>query len=202
MLNISDHNACDVGLKTFAALSNGEFIENPRFFRKDEKALAKAGRKQAKAKKRSLARKKANKVLARIHERVRNRRHDFCHQNARRIVNRFGIIAVERLNVKNMVKNHTLAKSISDAAWSSFRECLTSKAESADREIYAVDPSYTRQDCSACGYRAKKKLSERWHLCPMCGASLDRDTNAAINILNRIGTTMRGRYTVPEAVGL
>lgn len=202
----------DAGLKTFAALSNGEFIENPRFFRRDEKALAKAGRRQAKTKKRSPARKRANRVLARIHERVRNRRHDFCHQNARRIVNRFGVVAVERLNVRGMAQNHCLAKSISDAAWSSFRECLTSKAESASREVYAVDPSYTSQDCSACGYRAKKKLSERWHLCPMCGASLDRDTNAAINIINRIminriiinriGTTMRGRYTVPEAAGL
>ena len=197
----------DVGLKTFAALSNGEFIENPRFFREDEKTLAKAGRKQAKTKKRSPARKKANKVLAHIHERVRNRRHDFCHQNARRIVNRFGVVAVEKLNVKGMVQNRSLAKSISDAAWSQFRECLTSKAESASREVIAVDPAYTSQDCSACGYRAKKRLSERWHLCPMCGASLDRDTNAAINILNkglenRCGTTQRSRYTDLEAVGL
>jgi len=173
----------DVGLKTFAALSNGEFIESPRFFRKDEKALAKAGRRQAKTKKRSRERRKTNKVLARIHERIRNRRHNFCHQNARRLVNRFGIIAVEKLNVKGMVKNHCLAKSISDAAWSQFRAVLTDKAERAGREVYAVNPAYTSQDCHACGYRAKKKLSERWHLCPMCGASLDRDTNAAINIL-------------------
>lgn len=196
----------DVGLKTFAALSNGEFIGNPRFFRRDEKALAKAGRKQAKTRKRSRERRKANKVLARIHERIRNRRHDFCHQNARRIVNHFGVIGMEKLNVKGMVKNHGLAKSISDAAWSQFRECLTSKAESAGREVYAVDPAFTSQDCSACGYRAKKRLSERWHLCPMCGASLDRDTNAALNIiqniLNRCGATQRGRYTVPEAAGL
>ena len=173
----------DVGLKTFAALSNGEFIKDPRFFRRDEKALAKAGRKQAKTKKRSLARKKANKVLARLHERIRNRRHDFCHQNARRIVNRFGVIAVEKLNVKGVVQNHSLAKSISDAAWSQFRSVLTDKAERAGREVHAVNPAFASQDCHACGYRAKKKLSERWHLCPMCGASLDRDTNAAINIL-------------------
>ncbi len=207
----SESVGIDVGLKTFAALSNGEFIANPRFFRRDETALAKAGRKQARTKKRSRERRKANKVLARIHERVRNRRTDFCHQNARRLVNRFGVIAVERLNVKGMVKrnpkNHCLAKSISDAAWSQFRECLTSKAESASREVYAVDPAFTSQDCHQCGHRARKKLSERWHLCPMCGASLDRDTNAAINVLNRslenrIGATMRGRYTDREAAAL
>jgi len=174
----------DAGLNSFMALSNGEFVDNPRFFRRDEKALAKAGRKQAKTKKRSQERRKANKVLSRIHERIRNRRHDFVHQAARRIVNRFGVIAVEKLNVKGMVKNHHLAKSISDAAWSMFRTVLTHKAESAGREVIAVNPAYTSQDCHACGYRAKKKLSERWHHCPMCGASLDRDTNAAINILN------------------
>ena len=174
----------DAGLKTFMALSDGTFIDNPRFFRHDEKALAKAGRKQAKTAKGSNPRKKANKVLSRIHERVRNRRHNFVHQTARRLVNRYGMIAVEKLNVKGMVKNHCLAKSISDASWSQFRSVLTNKAESAGREVVAVNPAYTSQDCHACGYRAKKKLSERWHHCPMCSASLDRDTNAAINILN------------------
>ena len=181
----------DVGLKTFAALSNGEFIENPRFFRKDEKSLAKAQRKLSKQKRGSRERKKARKVVSRIHERIRNRRHDFCHQNARRLVNRFGIIAVEKLNVKNMLGNHCLAKSISDAAWSQFRSVLVEKAESAvNREVVECNPAYTSQDCSGCGYRpdgkegrTKKKLSDRWHLCPMCGLSLDRDTNAAVNIL-------------------
>lgn len=173
----------DAGLNSFMALSDGTFIDNPRFFRRDEKALAKAGRRQAKTAKRSKERRKANNVLSRIHERIKNRRHNFVHQTARRLVNRFGVIAVEKLNVKSMVKNHCLAKSISDASWSMFRNVLTQKAESAAREVIAVDPRYTSQDCHACGYRAKKKLSERWHLCPMCGASLDRDTNAAINIL-------------------
>ena len=180
----------DVGLKTFAALSNGEFVPNPRFFRKDEKAIAKAQRKLAKQKRGSRERKKAHKVVSRIHERIRNRRHDFCHQSARRIVNRFGIIAVERLSVRNMLGNHCLAKSIADASWSQFRSVLTSKAESAGREVIAVNPAYTSQDCSGCGYRpdgrkgrTKKKLSDRWHLCPMCGLSVDRDTNAAINTL-------------------
>ena len=190
----TDSIGLDAGLDSFMALSNGEFVENPRFFRRDEKALAKAGRKQAKTKKRSPARKKANKVLFRIHQRVRNRRHDFVHQTARRLVNRFGVIAVEKLNVKNMLGNHCLAKSISDASWSMFRTVLTQKAESAAREVIAVNPAYTSQDCHACGYRAKKKLSERWHLCPMCGASLDRDTNAAINILS-LATAM-GQHSV------
>ena len=180
----------DVGLKTFAALSNGQFIENPRFFRKEEKALAKAQRKLAKRKRGSRERRQARKVVCRIHERIRNRRHDFCHQNARRIVNRFGVIAVEILSVKNMLGNHRLAKSISDAAWSQFRSVLTSKAESAGREVLAVNPAYTSQDCSGCGYRpdgqegrTKKRLSDRWHRCPMCGLFLNRDTNAAVNIL-------------------
>ena len=180
----------DVGLKTFAALSNGEFLGSPRFFRKDEKALAKAQRKLSKQKRGSQERRKARKVVSRIHERIRNRRHDFCHQNARRIVNRFGIIAVEKLSITNMLGNHCLAKSIADASWSQFRSILTSKAESAGREILAVNPAYTSQDCSGCGYRpdgqegrTKKKLSDRWHLCPLCGLSVDRDTNAAVNIL-------------------
>ena len=181
----------DAGLNSFMALSNGEFIDNPRFFRRDEKALAKAGRKQAKTKKRSPARKKVNKVLARIHERVRNRRHNFVHQTARRLVNKYGVIAVEKLSVKNMLGNHCLAKSISDASWSMFRSVLTQKAESAAREVIPVDPRYTSQDCHACGYQAKKRLSERWHFCPNCSASLDRDTNAAINILNQAtGTSL------------
>jgi putative transposase len=95
-------------------------------------------------------------------------------------------LAVEKLNTKNMLSNHCLAKSISDASWTMFRTVLTNKAESAGRVIVVVNPAYTSQDCSGCGYRAKKPLKERWHNCPMCGLSLDRDTNAAINIL-RLG---------------
>ena len=178
----------DVGLKSFAALSNGEFIENPRFFRKEETALAKSQRKFDKVKNKhgSKERKAAKKVIRRVHERVKNRRHNFVHQQSRKLVNRFGVIAVEKLNVKGMVKNRCLAKSISDAAWTQFRNVLTNKAESAGRLVVAVNPAYTSQDCSACGHRAKKKLSERWHHCPMCGLVLDRDTNAAVNI-NALG---------------
>ena len=177
----------DVGLKTFASLSNGENVENPRFFRRDEKALAKSQRRLAKQTRGSKARRKARKVVSRVHERIRNRRHDFVHQTARRLVNRYGVIAVEKLNVKGMVKrnpkNHCLAKSLADASWSMFRSVLTGKAERANRRVVAVNPAYTSQTCSGCGNIARKSLSQRQHDCPRCGLSLDRDTNAAINIL-------------------
>lgn len=184
----SERIGIDVGLEKFAALSDGSFVANPRFFRRDEKALVKASRKQAKTAKGSKPRRKANKVLSRIHERVRNRRHDFVHQFARRLVNKYGVVAVEKLNVKGMVQNHCLAKSISDASWSQFRSVLTAKAESAMRKVVSVNPAFTSQDCSRCGNRTKKPLKERWHHCPICGLSLDRDTNAAFNILqNAVG---------------
>ena len=172
----------DVGLTHFAALSDGSFIANPKFFRKDETALAKAQRKLSKQATGSRERRRARKVVSRIHERIRNRRHDFVHQTARRLVNRFGVIAVEKLNVKGMVKNHCLAKSISDASWSMFRSVLTNKAESAGRLVVAVNPAYTSQMCSRCGNIQKKSLSVRTHKCLGCGLVLDRDTNAAINI--------------------
>jgi putative transposase len=181
----------DVGLNSFATLSTGEQIENPRFYRKDEKALAKAQRRMAKFDKDTKERRKARKVVARIHERIRNRRHNFVHQEARKTVNRFEKIAVEKLNVKGMAKNHCLAKSIGDASWTMFRTVLSQKAASAARKFAEVNPAFTSQDCHVCGYRAKKKLSERWHHCPMCAASLDRDLNAAINILS-LGTQTFG----------
>ena len=181
----------DVGLSSFATLSNGEQVENPRFYHRDEKALAKAQRRMAKFEKGTKERRRARKVVARIHERIRNRRHNFVHQEARKIVNRFEKIAVEKLNVKGMAKNHCLAKSIADVAWTMFRTVLSQKAESAARKFAEVNPAFTSQDCHACGYRAKKKLSERWHHCPMCAASLDRDLNAALNILS-LGTQTFG----------
>ena len=162
----------DVGLEKFAALSDGTFVENPRFFRKEEKSLAKAQRK--------------GKAVSRIHERIKNRRHNFVHQLSRKLVNENDVLVVEKLNTKKMLSNHRLAKSISDASWTQFRAILTNKAESAGRIIMAVNPAYTSQDCSGCGNRAKKPLKVRWHFCPNCGLSLDRDTNAAINIM-RLG---------------
>jgi putative transposase len=136
-------------------------------------------------------------VVRRIHERISNRRHDFVHQTARKLVNRFGLIVVEKLNIKNMLGNHCLAKSIADASWGKFRSVLKDKAASAGRQYAEVPPNYTSQDCSGCGTRVQKKLSERIHFCPNCGLSLDRDTNAALNIL-KIGVGLHTVSGIPE----
>jgi len=173
----------DIGLHSFATLSTGEQIENPKFFRQEEKALAKAQRNLSKAKKGTPERKKRRKVVARIHERIVWKRQNFIHQHSRKIVNRFGIIAVEDLNVNRMVHNHCLAKSISDAAWSGFFQLLAIKAEWAGRKFVAVNPAYTSQTCSACGHRQKMLLSERIFKCSCCDLVIDRDYNAALNIL-------------------
>ena len=176
----------DVGLNSFAVTSDGQKIENQRFFRKEEKTLAKAQRKWDAVKKRPKTdptREKRRKVIAKVHERIRNKRHNFAHQESRKMVNRHNFIAVEKLDVKEMQKNRRLAKSIADVAWSLFRHCLEYKAEEAGIGFKAVDPKYTSQDCSACGHREKKTLSDRVHQCKVCGYTTDRDHNAAINIL-------------------
>ena len=174
----------DVGLESFATLSTGDKIANPRFFRTDEKALAKAQRKLSKLDKGTPERLKAKKVVCRIHERIFNRRHNFIHQEARKLVNTFGIIAVEKLNVKGMIGNHCLAKSIADASWGQFLNVLSSKAEEAGREFVAVNPNGTSQRCSRCHSIVPKGLGVRIHSCPHCGLIIDRDLNASYNILS------------------
>jgi putative transposase len=153
--------------------------------------LAKAQRRLAKEAKGTQRRKKRRKVVARIHERTRWKRKDFAHQNSRRIVNRFQVIAVEDLSINRMVHNHCLAKSIMDAAWGEFTSMLRVKAEWAGRAFVAVNPAYTSQDCSGCGHRQVMLLSERIYRCPCCHLELDRDLNAALNIL-RLGLQALG----------
>lgn len=173
----------DVGLTTFATLSNGEKITNPRFFRREEKALAQVQRKLSAAIKGTPERAKRRKVVARVHERITNRRYDFVHQQSRKLVNRFGLIAVEDLNVNSMGRDRKFSKSIHDAAWSMFFACLSFKAAEAGRTFVAVNPAYTSQDCSRCRQRQLMPLAERVYRCPSCGLVLDRDHNAALNIL-------------------
>jgi putative transposase len=172
----------DVGLKTFATLSTGEEIANPRFFRKEEKALAKVQRKHSQLAKGSPERRKHRKVVARVHERIKFRRDNFTHQESRQIVDRFGIICVEDLHVNRMTHNHCLAKSIADASWSEFFSKLSCKAEEAGRQLVKVNPAYTSQGCSRCHHRQKMPLSERTYHCPCCLLSIDRDLNAALNM--------------------
>ena len=176
----------DAGLESFATFSNGEKIANPRFFRVEEKALAKAQRKLSKAPRGSSERKKAKWVVERIHERIANRRNDFANQVSRVLVDRFGVIVLEDLDIQNMLKNHHLAKSISDVAWNMLVKATESKAAYAGSKVVLVDPRNTSKMCSRCGLIVKKDLSERVHSCPECGLSMDRDLNAAINIL-RLG---------------
>jgi putative transposase len=173
----------DMGLKAFAVLSNGEQVANPKFFRTEEKRLAKAQRKLSAAKKGSPERHKRRKVVAHIHERIANKRRNFAHQESRKLVNRFALIVFENLNIRGMLKNHCLAKSIADAAWSQLVNFTTYKAECAGRRVVQVNPRNTSQMCSGCGEIVEKDLSVRLHHCSGCGLVLDRDHNAAINIL-------------------
>jgi putative transposase len=180
----SDTVGIDCGIKTFAHLSTDEQIDNPKFFRKSERELARVQRKLSAAKKGSPERAKARKVVARVHERIANKRRDFAHQESRKLVNRFALIVFEKLTIQNMVKNHHLAKSISDAAWNQLIQNTAYKAEWAGRSVVQVDPRNTSQMCSRCQAIVKKNLSERIHACSQCGFTADRDLNAAINILS------------------
>jgi len=183
----------DVGLENFATLSTKEKIANPRFFKTDQEALAKAQRKLSKQEKGSCQRKKAKKVVGRIHERISNRRNNFCHQQARKLANRFGIICIEKLNIKGMQSGNfkSINRNIADVAWNQFANVLSQKAEEAARQLVAVDPKGTSQKCSQCGTIVKKTLAARWHNCPVCNCHLHRDYNASLNIL-RLGLQSLG----------
>jgi putative transposase len=159
----------DVGLKTFATLSTGAEIANPRFFRHEEQALARAHRRLSKAEKGTPERATRRKVVARVYERSTWRRSDFAHQHSRRIVTHFDLIAIEDLSVNRMTHNQCLAKSIHDAAWSQFADLLSYKAAWAGRSYVAVNPAYTSQDCSQCGHRQLLSLADRTYTCPCCG---------------------------------
>ncbi len=183
----SSDQACgvDLGLKSFAVTSDGEFFPASKYLRKAERNVKRLQRQVSRRKKGSNRRRKAIRRLARAHLHIANRRKDAAHKVARSLVNIYGLIAVEDLKVGNMLKNHRLAGSISDAGWNLFVNILKAKAVEAGRRVVEVDPRNTSQTCSGCGRTVPKPLSERWHSCPACGTSLHRDVNAAINILRR-----------------
>ncbi|MFN9188762.1 MAG: RNA-guided endonuclease InsQ/TnpB family protein, partial [Pseudanabaena sp.] len=183
----------DVGLNHFYTDSKGEVVENPRYLRKSERQLKKLQRKVSKRKKGSANRRKAIKRLAKKHLQVSRQRKDFAVKTARCVVRSNDLIAYEDLQIRNMVKNHKLAKSISDASWSMFCQWVEYFGKVFGKVTVAVPPQYTSQNCSSCGKQVVKTLSQRTHHCGPCGTVLDRDHNAALNILaiglNRVGHT-------------
>src|SRR5439155_12614477 len=160
-------------------------IENPRHLRKAEKRLKKLHRRLSRKQKQSANRKKARKQLARAYLKVSRQREDFARKTASTLITSHDLIAYEHLQIRNLVKNRKLAKSISDASWGRFLSWMNYYELVHAIPVIAVEPAFTSQDCSACGTRIKKSLSVRTHICSGCGVVLDRDHNAAINILAR-----------------
>ncbi|MEZ2230308.1 MULTISPECIES: transposase [unclassified Microcoleus] len=172
----------DVGLNHFLTDSDGEKVPNPRHLRQSERALKRLQKRVSRKKKGSGNRKKAINKLGRKHLKVSRQRKDFAIKTALCVVKSSDFVAHEDLQVRNMVKNHKLAKSISSAAWSQFAQWLQYFGKVYGKTVVAVAPQYTSQDCSNCGNRVLKSLSVRTHVCS-CGAVLDRDHNAALNVL-------------------
>jgi putative transposase len=220
-----EETGIDVGLKVFLITAEGELTENPRHYRKAERALKKAQQRISRRKQGSKRRRKAVQVLAKQHQRVRRQRHDFHHKTALALVRAYDAIYVEAIQPANLSRRPApkqdehgthehngasqkagLNTSIHDAGWRQFLSILAFKAACAGKRVEAVPPAYTTQDCSGCGKRTQLSLSVRTHVCTHCGLILDRDLNAARNILWR-GQRLRGLAALPgglnrEPVGL
>ncbi len=174
----------DVGLHHFYANSEGKFVDNPRYLRKSELKLKRQQRKLSRKVKGSENRKKQQLKVARIHEKVQNQRKDFLHKESRKIINNYSMIVIEKLQIKNMTKNHYLAKSIHDASWKKFFQFLSYKAEDADGKVIEINPRKTSQAC-ICGNKVEKTLAIRVHRCIQCGIEIDRDVMSAMIIKER-----------------
>lgn len=173
----------DLGLASFAVLSDGTVITNPRWYREAQRALRVAQRRVARRTRGSHGRRKAVRILQRAHARVRNQRRDFQHKLARQLITTYNVIFVEALNIKGLARG-MLAKSVSDAGWAQFLQILTSKAAEAGCVVIGVNPSGTSQTCT-CGAAVPKTLSQRWHQCSACGLSAARDHVSAQVIQGR-----------------
>ena len=176
----------DLGIKDFAIFDSGEVIDNPKYFRISQEKLAKEQRKLSHCVKGSNNYKKQKQKVALVYEKIKNQRKDFQHKWSMKIVNENQVIVSEDLNVKGMLKNHKLAKSIQDASFSSFCNMIAYKTNEQHRQYVKIGTFYPSSKlCHCCGFKYKGlKLEERFWTCPECGTYLDRDENAAINILN------------------
>ena len=175
----------------FLVASNGEKVEAPRYLQKSQDKLAILQRNLARKQRGSKRYEKTKLKLAKLHRKIANQRRDFHHKVARKLVNRYGTIVHEDLNVQALSRSY-VAKGVMDAGWAQFLAILAYKAEEAGRRVIKVDPRYTSQDCPVCGYREKKPLWIREYTCPQCGAHLHRDVAAAQNILAKARTEPSG----------
>jgi len=192
----------DVGLKAYLTDSLGKTVPNPRHYRKAENKLKRLQRRLSRKQKKSANRKKARKALAKQHLKVQRQREDFARKVANTYVRSCDLIAYEDLQIRNMVRNRKLAKSIHDAGWGTFIRWLNYYGMMHDIPVIAVPPHFTSQNCSACGTRVQKSLSVRTHICTGCGVVLDRDQNAALNILEKavIGTEGHSGTSKPKSL--
>ena len=174
----------DLGVNHLVITSDGEFVDNPRFLRSARKRLRVAQRSLCRKKRGSKRRKKAKAAVAKLHLKVRRQRDDLHHKVARKLVQQHDLIAHEELNITGLARTR-MANSVLDAGWAGLLDKLASKAEEAGRQLIGVDPRYTSRDCHQCGHREKHSLSVREFTCKGCGAVLNRDINAALNILAR-----------------
>jgi putative transposase len=177
----------DMGLKAFLTDSEGHTVENPRYYRKSQQTLRRKQRMIARRKKGSKRRRKAARSTAQTHLKIKRQRRDFHFNVAKQYTEQYQVIAVEKLQITNMVQNHHLAKSIMDAGWGAFLDILEDKAARAGHRVVRVEPRFTTQACSNCGELVQKSLSVRTHICTSCGYVADRDVNAAKNILFKAG---------------
>ncbi|GHO81060.1 hypothetical protein KSD_88310 [Ktedonobacter sp. SOSP1-85] len=195
------HTGIDLGLKAFLTDAEGNTVANPRHLRKAERKLKRLHRRLSRTQKQSQQRKKARKKLAKGSLKVQRQREDFARKTANALITSHDLIAYEHLRIANLVKNRKLAKSINDAAWGRFILWLTYYGALHHIPVIAVEPAFTSQECSTCGARIKKSLSVRTHICPSCGLVLDRDHNAALNILAKayrtVGQTGTGGAQAP-----
>nr|WP_293099555.1 transposase [Okeania sp. SIO2F4] len=183
--NIKNSVGIDVGLKEFLTTNTGETVSVPNFYRKAQSNLA---RKQSKTARKEIGSnnwKKAQNKIARLHQHIARQREDFHYKTAHKLVKEYDLIAVEDLNIKGLAKNTKLSKSIYDVAWGAFIEKLNAVAVKRGVHVIKVNPHNTSQNCSNCGQKLPKTLSVRTHSCPKCKTVLDRDENAAKNILNK-----------------